>query len=551
MESSPVQEKSIPDEKPHVSISMQELIASSIKEKLETSAPRSRKKGGCSIHRVPEKFHKMIEPSVYKPEAISIGPYHCKNDSLQATQDLKLLYAHNLLTKTANQKFKKEEETTHTIKLDSSGKLVTAEGWSIILEECISSIEKMETIIRERYSEPIDLDRGREFVEMMVIDGLFIIGFLAGPCQDKYIFDDLLYCNDWLSIAVRHDLLLLENQIPWFVLKCLFNIILDAVLIDQPDPEGTSLEMLVIQFFKSSSFLYMLPTEKDLLKTHPDQCENAEHLLDFLFILHQNGKKDPAISSPSSWKILKILLKLKDNKVVKSTEPVYSSMKLFIQTLITKLQLLCRKFVRVFSVGPIDENKDSYSYNSRRMEFIPSATELSRAGVKFKKGSTKGSFLDVNFRREEGILEIPPIYLCDGTETLFRNLIACEQLYKGSHVMSSYATLMDCLINSPDDVKVLRKQEIITSYLGCDEDVADIFNKLSVEICNDNNYYAPYTIGINKYYKKRRHIWKAALKREYFSNPWTIVSVLAAVLLIALTITSTVFGILSFLVPKS
>ncbi|XP_026459897.1 putative UPF0481 protein At3g02645 [Papaver somniferum] len=226
-----------------------------------------------------------------------------------------------------------------------------------------------------------------------------------------------------------------------------------------------------------------------------------------------------------------------------------------IQTLIRKLQnvalLLYGKFVKVTSLEPVDEETETYSYYSRKMEFIPSAKELSRAGVRFRKGSSKGGFLDVNFIKKEGILEIPPINLCNGTETLFRNLIACEQLYKGSYVMSSYATLMDCLINSTEDVKILRKKEIITSYLGCDEDVADIFNKLCVEICNDSNHYSSHTIRINKYYKKRRHIWKAALKREYSSNPWTIVSVLAAVLLISLTIISTVFGILSFLVPKS
>ncbi|MCL7038528.1 hypothetical protein MKW94_016092 [Papaver nudicaule] len=476
----------------------------------------------------------MIEPSVYKPEAISIGPYHRRKDSLQATQDLKLLYAHSLLTKAANERFskKQEGEKTHTIKLDSSGKLVTTEGWSIILQECISSIEKMETRIRECYSEPIDVEKGQEFVEVMVIDGLFIIGFLAGPCQDKYIFDDLLYLNDWLSTAVRHDLLLLENQIPWFVLECLFNIISDAVSIES-EGDGMSLKLLVLHFFKNSSLLYMLPTKKDLLKTHPDQCEDAEHLLDFLFILHQHGKKDPANSSRSSWKILQIMMKLKDSNAAKSTVTVYASLK---KTLFMKLKNV-GKFVIGTSVEPAEyENEESPSYNSRKMEFIPSATELSRAGVRFRKGSSEGSFLNVYFHKEAGILDIPPINLYDGTETF--------------HIMSSYATLMDCLINSADDVKVLRKKGIITSYLGCDEDVSDIFNKLCVEISNDSNYYSRHTIAINKYYKMRRHIWKAALKREYFSNPWTIVSVLAAILLIALTIVSTVFGILSFLVPK-
>ncbi|OVA05336.1 Protein of unknown function DUF247 [Macleaya cordata] len=84
---------------------------------------------------------------------------------------------------------------------------------------------------------------------------------------------------------------------------------------------------------------------------------------------------------------------------------------------------------------------------------------------------------------------------------------------------------MDHLINSGSDV-----QGIITSYLGSDEDVSNLFNKLGCE---------------------RRHVWRATLKRDYFNSPWAITSFIAAILLLVLTLTGALFAILSFAIHKS
>ncbi|KAI3900302.1 hypothetical protein MKW92_010682 [Papaver armeniacum] len=600
MDSDTLKSEMINDGGASISIRMEKLIANSIKKKLEISAPHSRISGGCSIHRVPERFHKMTEPSSYKPEAISIGPYHRTNQSLKATEDLKLLYAHKILTiraegnismlyarivgeseesssseeeeqeqeqeeekqeeeeeqekeeekqeqeqeeeKQEEEKQKEQEEEaeeeTRTIKLDSSGALVATEAWFTVVEECVSSIKEIETKIRECYSEPVDID-STEFVEMMVIDGLFIIGMLIRSMSGSFVADDPLDGNDWLLLKVDEDLLLLENQIPLFVLQCLSNIIF-RVGESRPVP----LQKIILNVFMGN-FPHMLPAEgMNLHEARLNQGEQAKHILDFLNMLIQPPaytdsaiyKSSSSLSSScsSSGKKVKILTKLKDNMVVKFT----SSLSFFIQTQFKKLK-------RVFIADKERENLLDSSW-----DFIPSATELSRAGVRFKKGSAEGNFLDIKFN-SIGILEIPPLYVYDGTDQLFRNLIACEQIYGGRYSMSSYVTFMDFLINSADDVKLLRKQGIVTNYLGCDQDVSEMFNKFCVGISDGGDYYSTHIKGINKFYKKRRHIWKATLKREYFSNPWAIVSVLAAILLITLTIISTVFGMLSFLIPKS
>ncbi|XP_026430041.1 uncharacterized protein LOC113326550 [Papaver somniferum] len=151
----------------------------------------------------------------------------------------------------------------HT-ELDSSGALVTNKEWFAVLEECVSSIKKMETEIRMCYSEFIDMD-SREFVQMMVIDGLFIIELLLKVEFIQYAYDmgniDPICRNPWLMAGVIQDMRLLENQLPMFVLECLYKI------IAPPDElEDLPLKMLALHLFKNT--LTLLPDEITLDLDH-------------------------------------------------------------------------------------------------------------------------------------------------------------------------------------------------------------------------------------------------------------------------------------------
>ncbi|XP_026411811.1 UPF0481 protein At3g47200-like [Papaver somniferum] len=520
MDSDTMQPKMIGDGGASISIRMENRIASSIMEKLEIRAPSGR----CSIHRVPERFHKMRKPSAYKPGVVSIGPYHRANQSLKATEDLKLLYARKLLTVTV--RARRESSKLYALTVEEE-----EEDLFAIVDECVSSVTEMETEIRMCYSESVEPDSNK-FVEMMIIDGLFIIKMLIRyTLGSYYIADDPLDGNDWLLMIVQQDMFLLENQIPLFVLQCLAKIIINV-----EESGHTYLNKVIHSFIINGKLSYISPANQILLEELLNRCENAYHLLDFFIKLVQ--PPDP-VDSASSLKTVQIPTRLKTNTVVKFTISQYSFLKSFIHNLFTKLKRTCIT----------DEERENPSDTSTDF-FLPSATELSLAGVRFKKGSAQGSFLDIKFNRRTGILKIPPLCIYDETDPLLRNVIACEQSCGGGYHITSYVTMMDFLINSADDVKLLRKEEIISNYLGCDEDVSEMFNKLCVGIILDSTYYSNYINDINKFYKKRWHRWKATLKREYFNSPWAIVSVLAAILVIALTIISTVFGILSFVFHK-
>ncbi|EEF36553.1 conserved hypothetical protein [Ricinus communis] len=105
----------------------------------------------------------------------------------------------------------------------------------------------------------------------------------------------------------------------------------------------------------------------------------------------------------------------------------------------------------------------------------PSISVLNRAGAKFQVSSSK-SLLDIEF--SEGILKIPKWKINDHTEILFRNIQAFEQCHNADHSLSDYIAIMDFLINLPEDVEILIKNDILKSWLRDNQAVATLVNNL-------------------------------------------------------------------------
>ena len=184
------------------------------------------------------------------------------------------------------------------------------------------------------------------------------------------------------------------------------------------------------------------------------------------------------------------------------------------------------------------------------LEMIPSATELNEAGIKFQKKEFPKEFkkagqLDVSFRTD-GLLEIPWFTVDDTTYHSFWNLIALEQhLEELKPSFSSYCRLLDNLIDTAEDVAILRRSGILQNLLGDDSEVAKVFNDLGKRVFLDvqrNSYRNVYT-AVTNYCEASHHRWRANLVQKYFSNPWSIFSLLGVVIIIVFTITQTVFTI--------
>ncbi|KAK1264706.1 hypothetical protein QJS04_geneDACA023148 [Acorus gramineus] len=176
---------------------------------------------------------------------------------------------------------------------------------------------------------------------------------------------------------------------------------------------------------------------------------------------------------------------------------------------------------------------------------------MKEAGVMFKvKNST--SFLDVSFRN--GVMEIPTLVLNDTTKSVLPNLIAYEQCYRYTKFHVTYYTIfMDCIVNTPADVSILLDEAVIMNNLSSENEAAQFINQLSIEVRCDwkNSYLLDLFNEVNRFCGLRRNKWRAKLVHNYFSCPWAILSLMAAIVLLILTLLQTFFGIDSYYHPLS
>ncbi|KAK1583819.1 hypothetical protein Q3G72_027247 [Acer saccharum] len=177
---------------------------------------------------------------------------------------------------------------------------------------------------------------------------------------------------------------------------------------------------------------------------------------------------------------------------------------------------------QIVSIGPLhhgrEELKDyqlDIEIETIRTPTLLTITELQRAGVKFEVRSNK--------------------HLIDMFETLH-----CET----NHV-NDYAMLASLLVSSPKDAELLIQNGILenTGSVATSTFCAEIGNQARVSY--NRFYYIDLARDLNDYCKSPWRKWNANLKQNYFNSPWATISIIAAVLLLLLTITQTVCSIIA------
>ncbi|XP_010921579.2 UPF0481 protein At3g47200-like [Elaeis guineensis] len=437
-----------------------QLVNSMVQKVRSLGDSGSWKDGLRTIHRVPLNIRKRDE-NAYNPKILSIGPYHRGALKLQAMEVHKMRYLSELL------------------------------GSNLIpnITKCVKRIQELEKVARNCYSEIIDLS-SEKFAEMMLLDGCFIIQFLIQRNQNearkqkRREAGDPIYVVSWMSPLIRHDLLILENQIPFIILKAIFDVVQSSSQENRP-----SLMVLALNYITHGKETEIPPKMYD---------HEPHHLLHLHHLFHSCDLPPPAPSTPTC----------------------------------------CHPLVKFFlKFLPLRRaTSDIHFTEDRTPRTIPCASELREAGVRFRKKESK-SFLDVTFSNR--VLQMPLLSIGNSTNPLFRNLIAFEQCCPsaGSY-FTSYAVLIDDLINTPRDVAILQSWGILENKLGSDEDVALLFNRLLVDVTStaESNTYAELFKKVNTHCGSKWNKWRAKLVREYFSNPWSIISLLAAIVLLVLTI---------------
>ncbi|PKI38769.1 hypothetical protein CRG98_040882 [Punica granatum] len=251
------------------------------------------------------KVHHQLRAAnkeVYEPVLVSIGPYyHDKRKSqLQYMEQHKLRYLQDLL--------KRKEEKEGPTEFDQ-------------IREYLGVLEELEDEARGYYADPIALEKN-VFLEMLLLDGCFIIELFRKAAWDQPEREaDPLFKADWVRVSLARDLMLLENQIPFFVLERLHFMIGDR-------PEPVHLIYGAVEYLPAYGHLssHVGPGEcenalesiSNLLRPkrtfqgrrlNPEELTDIKHILDlvrkFMLVVEISEMKDESDSPPKQGQSIK------------------------------------------------------------------------------------------------------------------------------------------------------------------------------------------------------------------------------------------------------
>nr|TKS08740.1 hypothetical protein D5086_0000100390 [Populus alba] len=143
----------------------------------------------CSIFKVPSRLRHVNEKA-FEPEILSIGPYHRGKDSLKMMEEHKERYLEKLLKRRGESSIGVEEEA-------------------------------------RKFYDQSEVSLGQdEFVEMLLLDGCFIVELIRKCNNTRGVSGeaDPVFEVPWILPCIETDTMLLENQLPFFVLLKLFTM---------------------------------------------------------------------------------------------------------------------------------------------------------------------------------------------------------------------------------------------------------------------------------------------------------------------------------------
>ena len=223
-----------------------------------------------NFFKVPFEVRKL-NTMAYMPRVISIGPFHHGKSKFKPMEKHKEIYC---------KRFKARLQARLRERLPGD----EIENLQLTLE---SIIKEREESIRGYYAEPIkqELQDSDNFVKMILVDALFILELFYGRKSIKKISknDDPITLIGPLRETMALDLLLFENQLPFFVLEELFKLDSD---------EEVPLIQHALDFFKGFDFFNGLINEE---KKNLSSQVKIKHLTDLLrcFMLPSSFESPP------------------------------------------------------------------------------------------------------------------------------------------------------------------------------------------------------------------------------------------------------------------
>ena len=177
--------------------------------------------------------------------------------------------------------------------------------------------------------------------------------------------------------------------------------------------------------------------------------------------------------------------------------------------------------------------------------------ELKSSGIKMMPSNSR-SLRSVSFSTQcfgfRGHLKLPTLVVDDSTVRKLLNLVAYETCLDDNNKrrVTSYLNFLDLLIDTEQDAKDLRAAHVLRNRLSSDDEVAQLFNTIGSTYLisqSQDYYYVVIKDQIEEHYNRNLAIWLAQLYNDHFSNPVTMVALVAAAVALALTIVQTVYAV--------
>ncbi|CAN6326582.1 unnamed protein product [Urochloa humidicola] len=463
------------------------------------------------VSRVPGHL-RALNPEAYTPGLVAIGPLHAKDAErsrrLGPGNRLKMAYLNSLISR------------GHP---DAPDHLAVIQGY-------VRLVAAREREARAMYAaEEVDDIPADDFIQMLVLDGCFILEHLVNVATGRE--EQSLHAVPFGPAQLSVDLVLAENQIPFFVLADLIG----GTRLPEFDTTGYDPPLLLMKLV-----LYYLAGEKGRDMTDalppPGDVSHILHLLHATVAAARTRWEPPP--------------RIQDGATVEMMQEA--------ARLLRRLPLL----LLVPLLYPIlpEERRWSASYGR---EDLPSATDLKRMGVRFRKvrgggisskvaAGTIASVLGpvplaVKLAHED-LLRLPQLRVEHRTAPLLLNLMAFEQsAEQRAGDVSAYVWLMAKLVQSPEDAGVMVAAEVVVhgAAAGCEskEDVARFFRRVgaaSEAAAELEKSYLGETL--QKLRERSQHplfmMW-ADVQRNYFTVPWAVVAEFVAFITFISTILQT------------
>ncbi|KAK6228993.1 hypothetical protein SCA6_017944 [Theobroma cacao] len=331
---------------------------------------------------------------------------------------------------------------------------------------------KLERRTRRCYSEDLSMPSA-EFVEMMLVDACFIIEVLRrfGRRSEEFVDGDLSFpIEPWQTPILVRDLLLLENQIPFFILEELSAL--------SKSEEGTITVSVSVITMAYKIFDLAFPRSLDFACKF-NHLEEPKHLLD-LFLQTIRPSNPSTTSLP---------LFLKD---------IISVCYLLIHYIRSRYQMRITKVAdsQILETSTTSSKQKEYHLSKHskpstsktakleQVHLSKSARELLESGIEFRPRRAE-RFTDIQFK--DGVLEIPPVTVNDLFIVILVNGVALEHCSTGrSKDLTAYASFMSSLIKCTTDVECLCSDGIISRFSNDDVQVASSFNSLQPNISDSD-----------------------------------------------------------------